>query len=383
MPLTDRDYDLLSLYIDDELTPPERRAVELRLKDEPEFRAELAALRQTVALIKAMPEMITPRDLRLSPKIAAEVLAEIAARPVPRVHRPALRLMTNLAAAAASLVLVLAGALSLLSPTLTSPLTMSIAMQLGQVTSEASVVPTEPLGEQPTEKLTDEMLSGIAAPDATPLPYATAGFEANTMMDTPEDAVGTLQESDPGAAAMMQMAAPTGAAGTLFMAEPSPTRTAIGFIPTEGAGGGGDDGAGAAESAPAPMVQMDVPPASPANAGETTARAISPAPTSTAALLGSPTPELDSSLANTPAESQTDLPGAFAREELEQPTVIAGYTAPDNEDSVDVLGDDQAQSRGRAELASSALSSPAAGIAMLIAGFAIGLGLLILRRRQI
>ena len=79
MPLTERDYDLLSLYIDDALTPPERRAIESRLASDAEFRAELDALRQTIALVKSLPEMVAPRDLRLTPKMAAEVLAELKA----------------------------------------------------------------------------------------------------------------------------------------------------------------------------------------------------------------------------------------------------------------------------------------------------------------
>lgn len=379
MPLTDRDYDLLSLYIDDDLTPPERRAVESRLKAEPELREELAALRQTVALIKAMPEMITPRDLRLSPKVAAEVLAELAARPVARVHRPALRLMSNLAAAAASLVLVLAGALSLLSPALTSQPTTSIAMAIDAATTEVGVDPTEPLGEQPTEKLADDMLAGITAPGATPLPYATARVDANITEEMPADTASAPEGSDAGAAAMMQMAAPTGAADAVFMAEPSATRTPLANSPTLGAGG---DGAGAAESAPAPMVQMDAPPASPANADETASRALAPAPTSTAAALGAPTPELDSSAANTQASALTEVPGTFGGERLEQPTVVAGYVLPDTEDGVDLFRDRQEDTSGRAEPVSSAVSSPAGGIAMLIAGLAIGLGWLTVRRRQ-
>src|SRR5262245_35254225 len=107
MPLTDRDYDLISLYIDDALTPPERRAVESRLGSDAELRGEHDAIKQTVLLIKSMPEMIAPRDLRLTPKMASDVLAELTARrPIQRARTPIFRSFTNLAAAAASLVLV-------------------------------------------------------------------------------------------------------------------------------------------------------------------------------------------------------------------------------------------------------------------------------------
>lgn len=173
MPLTDRDYDLISLYIDDALTPTERRAVESRLATDAAFRAEHEAIRQTIQLIKAMPEMIAPRDLRLTPEMAADILAE--PRPAPAVRRAtptrSLRMWTTFASAAASLVLVLAGALTLLRPPVPETNIMSVAM-VSDVPDERS----RTAASTPTEKLDEGFtLGAVSQPAATMMPYELAG----------------------------------------------------------------------------------------------------------------------------------------------------------------------------------------------------------------
>jgi hypothetical protein len=67
--LTDSDYELLSAYLDGALTAEERAYVDARLDAEPELRAELAALRQTVALVKDLAPMRAPRDFTLTPNM--------------------------------------------------------------------------------------------------------------------------------------------------------------------------------------------------------------------------------------------------------------------------------------------------------------------------
>lgn len=59
------DYELLSAYIDGELTEAERAALEARLQAEPRLQRELQSLQQTTSLIRQMPELKAPRDFTL------------------------------------------------------------------------------------------------------------------------------------------------------------------------------------------------------------------------------------------------------------------------------------------------------------------------------
>ncbi len=58
--------ELLSAYIDDEVTPEERAAVEQAIARDPELALRLRALRQTVALLSALPRAPLPRAFTLS-----------------------------------------------------------------------------------------------------------------------------------------------------------------------------------------------------------------------------------------------------------------------------------------------------------------------------
>jgi hypothetical protein len=199
MPLTDRDYDLLSDYIDDALTPGERRAVESRLAADAEYRDELAALRQTVALVKSLPGMIAPRDLRLTQKTAATIVAELTSKPyVARARTPAVRLLTTFAAAAASLALVLAGTVSLLRPE-TIPPTVAVA----DVRQEAMTASAAFDGDETT-------LGMMTAPD-----MLTPAADDTMMTDE-------LQEENDPAADLMSMEMGEDTMGTLQSFEDAP-----------------------------------------------------------------------------------------------------------------------------------------------------------------
>lgn len=194
MPLTERDYDLLSLYIDDALTPPERRALESRLASDAEFRAELDTLRQTIALVKSLPEMVAPRDLRLTPAAAAEILAELKAAVSVRKPRPSIvyRLAT-VAAAAASLVLVFTGALTLLQPDTRDGSGPTVAVADVMLTGETSnETPTLKTGE-------DGTTMGLMAPEGTLIPDATGGFGGGTDPDDTADTALLQEEAETGA----------------------------------------------------------------------------------------------------------------------------------------------------------------------------------------
>lgn len=187
MPLNDRDYDLLSLYINDALTPDEQRDVESRLASDAEMREELAALRQTVSLINGMPEMVALRDLRLSPAMVADTLAGYAEpRPVVRTRVSAMRILTNFAAAAASFVLVMAGVFTLTQPGQPPAMTSypQVALSNAQIEATAALdeAPAAFMAIEPALTRDMEAAEMSTAEDATLLqmtaPMAESSAEA-------------------------------------------------------------------------------------------------------------------------------------------------------------------------------------------------------------
>ena len=59
--LNGNDLELLSAYLDGALSDEERAALEARLQSDAALRRELDRLRATVALIKTLPTLSTPR----------------------------------------------------------------------------------------------------------------------------------------------------------------------------------------------------------------------------------------------------------------------------------------------------------------------------------
>ena len=63
--------ELLSAYLDGELNPQERDRLEARLAAEPDLRARLEMLRQTVALVQELEPVPAPRNFLLTPQMVA------------------------------------------------------------------------------------------------------------------------------------------------------------------------------------------------------------------------------------------------------------------------------------------------------------------------
>jgi anti-sigma factor RsiW len=66
---SDRDLELLSAYLDGELTDRERERLEQRLARENALRAELDDLRETVVLVSDLPHLKAPRNFTLDPAV--------------------------------------------------------------------------------------------------------------------------------------------------------------------------------------------------------------------------------------------------------------------------------------------------------------------------
>jgi hypothetical protein len=108
-PFSERDLELLSAYLDGELTDREQRSLEQRLARDNALRTELDRLRDTVALVGELPRLRAPRQFTLDPAVYG--------RKVPWWQRvlsleTALQISGALGAAASLAIIILAVVLS-------------------------------------------------------------------------------------------------------------------------------------------------------------------------------------------------------------------------------------------------------------------------------
>jgi anti-sigma factor RsiW len=92
--------DFLSGYVDDELTPDERAAVEAELAQSPEWRAVLDELRATRTMLRALPWPDAPADLIAEVKVRDDEDVAVGAPAPVRELRPRWRRPATLIAAA-------------------------------------------------------------------------------------------------------------------------------------------------------------------------------------------------------------------------------------------------------------------------------------------
>src|SRR5690349_2239103 len=69
--LNDTDLELLSAYIDQQLSADERAALERRLEQEPALRQALDELRATVGVLRELAPARPPRSFALDPRVVA------------------------------------------------------------------------------------------------------------------------------------------------------------------------------------------------------------------------------------------------------------------------------------------------------------------------
>ena len=185
MPLNERDIERLSAYLDNALDDDDRAQVEARLASDPEFRRELERLRATVALIRELPPLAAPRDLRLTRKMVEP----------PRVLMfPATPIFSGVSAAAA-IVLFLAGIvmLSTARPDSAPPQIAFMPTQTLMTAIARSAVQSTPtvaaeLFMQEAEEEDGETMDAFEAPElaATMLP-ATPALDTAEAGEAAED----------------------------------------------------------------------------------------------------------------------------------------------------------------------------------------------------
>lgn len=191
--VTDQDYELLSGYIDNVLTASESQALEARLAAEPTLRAELEALRGTVALLRGLPALKAPRNFTLTPALVARPEPKLALVPQRRAQPFYLSAVFSAAAAAAAIAMIgLSVILLNLNPSLRTTAPGAIALQPTLVAPLAAdqegafnIVPLPTSTVAPLQAVSPTQMPTQAALPTQPADTFAAGAaaEAPTLTD--------------------------------------------------------------------------------------------------------------------------------------------------------------------------------------------------------
>lgn len=217
--------ELLSAYLDDEISAQERVQIERALTQDPDTAWRLNALRQTVALVKELPRVTLPRSFTLSEADIAPSRAETSARAPWWRSLLAPLLLRNATAIAALLFAVLM--IGDLAPRLASPAAPPAAVMLkapatenADATPAQSEVTARSAAPQPTEQPDAIAAQTTPLPEATPEAAVSASGAAGQDGATPPappapavDASGPLVTTAPaGTAPVLELAAPADSA---------------------------------------------------------------------------------------------------------------------------------------------------------------------------
>jgi anti-sigma factor RsiW len=203
--ISPQDFDRLSAYLDNQLSPAEKARFESRLEREPDLRAALDDLRATVRALRSLPVLKPPRNFTLSP-------AQARAIAPPRRVFPALRLATALTALAFVVVAVgdFAANLASPSPRAASAPEVPVTVVVAEKSAAATAAPASTAAAQGIVE-TEEVLAesvGIAAGAAdattgaeTETPQAAAALPLPSPTGTPESGTGVASDASSPAAA--------------------------------------------------------------------------------------------------------------------------------------------------------------------------------------
>jgi anti-sigma factor RsiW len=203
------DFDRLSAYLDNQLSPAEKARLEARLEREPELKTALGDLRMTVRALRALPTVKPPRSFTLSPAQARTLAA-------PRRAFPALRLATALAAFAFVIAVVGDFATNLAQPARSLAVQVTVVAQKSAPATE-TLVPPAAAAAAAQGVITETQEAAVESAVATP-------SAADTTRETGTPAIAGL------APAATQGPAESGTAGggeapTLPPPTPAPSAT--------------------------------------------------------------------------------------------------------------------------------------------------------------
>ena len=152
--------ELLSAYLDDQLSERERERLEARLADDPALRADLEALRRTVSLVRDLPPTPAPRNFILTPTMVKRT--ETAPSPRPRMA-PLLTAATAVVSFLFAIVLVGDLLLPGMGGMTSAPAEMRRAEESPEMALEAS---KEGAGEEEGEQIEAPTVATPSAPTA-------------------------------------------------------------------------------------------------------------------------------------------------------------------------------------------------------------------------
>ncbi|MFN2199209.1 MAG: anti-sigma factor family protein [Anaerolineales bacterium] len=227
--ISPQDFELLSAYLDQELTPSETVRLEARLQTETDLKAALSDLRKTRMVLRSLPVMRAPRNFTLTPEMAGIK---------PRRENVFLiwfsRMRLSSALAAILLVLVLIG--DFLSGATALPTASSIAADMAPAEqSMLEAAPGELAQEAPAEAAPVFVTPQVEVPPESESERIAPGFsvEKNGESVTVE----VLPTSTPGPGAPQAQVLPRGQGG--------------------GGGGGGVGGGNEVQPASAPLLSQN------------------------------------------------------------------------------------------------------------------------------
>lgn len=192
---TPEDLEMLSAYLDGHLTPSEREALEARLAQDSDLRAELQGLHETVVLLQALPRLKAPRNFTLDPAVYGN---QERAKVLP-ISRRVIWGLGGMVAAAAALMLVIGvfflsdsqnaaqqpsndlALREVAQETAFSETASSVARNRDTVTTAIALIPTLN-GAEATSVGMPTMLVASTAQTEFAEPYGTAG--SNTQSET-------------------------------------------------------------------------------------------------------------------------------------------------------------------------------------------------------
>ena len=149
IPPTEQDFELLSAYLDNQLSAQDRTRIEARLTAEPTLRTALDELRLTVAVLKAAPQIALPRNFTLD-------VARYR-RPTPWWARyQTMQLIGTLGTVASVILIVIGvGLFSAIQQSTTAP---AAAKLTGSTANNIALAPTETATPPPTQAAMDKVV---------------------------------------------------------------------------------------------------------------------------------------------------------------------------------------------------------------------------------
>jgi len=174
-PISSRDWDHLSAYLDDALAPRAREALAARLESELDLAEALENLRRTRALIRLAPQAKPPRHFTLQPDMVRQPGGLLARLPF------SMNALT--AVASLLLVVVLVGdILAFGSPSLFAPAASPVAADTA-AEPEALMAPADAAGEAAESGMADDA-------------WATDTDEASTQEEQPAEEEFALEATE-------------------------------------------------------------------------------------------------------------------------------------------------------------------------------------------